>query len=131
MHSKKLKYTSMPGAASRFAAPVKTSLVPLDVFDMNNDSLLNDEFLPSANASALSNAFNQSNDEPFNLQVDSGSRVMKKRAMKERPNILDYYGGSSSSSSSTGQNKSQKTPQNERNIDETFDFLDEELNKYH
>lgn len=123
------KMISSNKGSSRFPAPVKTSLVHLDVFDANNDSLLPDEFMPNVNMSAMNSFLSHtSNDDSFsfnNVNVDSGNKVLKKRATKVRPNVLDYYGGSSSSRSA-----SQKTPQNERNIDETFDFLDEELNKY-
>lgn len=109
--------------SSRFQAPARTSHVNLDVFDVNNDSLLPEEFMPNVNTSA--SFMNTTHEDSFNFNVDSGNKVLKKRATKVRPNVLDYYGGSSNSRSA-----SQKTPQNERNIDETFDFLDEELDKY-
>lgn len=120
------KMISSNKGSSRFQAPVKTSLVNLDVFDVNNDSLLPDEFMPNVNTST--SFMNTSHEDSFNfgaVNVDSGNKVLKKRATRSRPNVLDYYGGPSKSRSA-----SQKTPQNERNIDETFDFLDEELNKY-
>lgn len=63
--------------------------------------------------------------------VMKGDRVMKIRSSgggggKNRPSLLDYYGESSSSSSTYSKNPKL----HEHDIDETFDFLDEELKKY-
>lgn len=52
--------------------------------------------------------------------VVKGDRVMRLRGNRNRPSLLEYYGEST--------NKSQK--RQEHDIDETFDFLDEELKKY-
>lgn len=116
--------------SNRLQAPVKTSAIQLDVFDVNNDSLLPDEFMPNVNMSALSNSLlHTSNDESFSYNtrskvknIDSGNKVLKTKRVKNRPNVLDYYGEPKINST--------KTPQNECDIDETFDFLDEELEKY-
>lgn len=66
--------------------------------------------------------------------VMKGDRVMKIRAgKKNRPSLLDYYGESISSSTNpttTTNIKNNPKLHNEHDIDETFDFLDEELKKY-
>lgn len=120
---------------SKGRAPIKPSDIAFDIFDSNNDSLLPDEFLPNVNMSALADNYSltSSTDEAFfstNVNnkvknIASGNKVFKSKNNKNRPSLLDYYGDSTSS-----QGPSQKRSQNENDIDETFDFLDEELNKY-
>lgn len=136
-HNKEYQVTKLISKkSSKDPAPVKTSNIQLEVFDMQNDSLLNDEFMPNVNMSALnSSLLHTSNDESFAYNtrsrpaknIDLGNKVLKNRRVKNRPNILDYY-GDSGAASATG--NTQRTPQNERDIDDTFDFLDEELDKY-
>ncbi len=115
---------------------VKTSNINFDFFDPNNDSLLPDEFLPNVNMSGLTNSFlNTTNEETsFDYSFSGGGggrgksgdnmKVIKGKRVRARPSLLDYYGGNNA-----GYEK-KTTPQNDRDIDETFDFLDEELQKY-
>lgn len=69
-----------------------------------------------------------SNDETYNknkmMNIDSGNKVLKNR-IRNRPSLLNYYG-----ESKLAETKNKKNSQNDQDIDETFDFLDEELNKY-
>lgn len=111
-------------------APVKTSDIHFDFFDPNNDSLLPDEFLPNVNMSALSNSLlNTTNEDSFSSNsrskqtknADLSNKVLKNRRVKARPSLLDYY---------ADPDQSNKISHNEGDIDETFDFLDEELDKY-
>ena len=102
------------------------------MFDLNNDSLLPDEFLPNTNMSALADNYSlsSSTDEAFfntnvNKTKNIGNKVVRNKSNKSRPSLLDYYGDIGSS-----QGASQKKSPKENDIDETFDFLDEELNKY-
>lgn len=120
--------------SNKSKAPIKPSEISLDIYDSNNDSLITDEFLPNINMSALADNYSltSSVDESFfntNFNkvknIDSGNKVFKNKNNKVRPSLLDYYGDSS-----TNQTAAQKKPQNENDIDETFDFLDDELNKY-
>ncbi len=114
---------------------VKTSNINFDFFDPNNDSLIPDEFLPNVNMSGLASSFLSTTNEDASFDYSfSGNdargknignmKVMKGKRIKARPSLLDYYEGSKSGS------EKRTTPQNERDIDETFDFLDEELDKY-
>lgn len=64
--------------------------------------------------------------------VGDGRGVMKMRSAKNRPSLLDYYGqealGSTKNKTATANNSNKKMQ--DPDIDETFDFLDEELKKY-
>lgn len=109
---------------------MKTSDIHFDFFDPNNDSLLPDEFLPNVNMSALSNSLlNTTNEDSFSSNsrskqtknADLSNKVLKNRRVKARPSLLDYY---------ADPDQSNKISHNEGDIDETFDFLDEELDKY-
>lgn len=102
---------------------VKTSGINFDFFDPNNDSLLPDEFMPNVNMSHLTNSFLNTTNEETTFDYTSKSGMVKNKRVKTRPSLLEYYGESAG-------NTSKKTPQNEQDIDETFDFLDEELDKY-
>jgi len=135
-NNNEIKFTKL--ISKKSSVPVKTSDIEFDVFDVHGDSVIGDEFMPNVNMSALSNSLLQtSNDESFYsdtrnnnnnnkiLNIDSGNKVLKKGRFKNRPSLLQYYGDSNAISNNT-----KKTPQNEHDIDETFDFLDEELDKY-
>jgi hypothetical protein len=72
---------------------------------------------------------NTTNSYLFN--IESGDKVIRQRKVKNRPSLLNYYGdvNASSISTTTNYSSSSKKSMNEQDIDETFDFLDEELNK--
>jgi len=95
--------------------------------DEVDESMLPTESLPSymdvsGNTSEHSFQFNYAGKDGG--QQIKGDRVLRMRATKNRPSLFDYYGGEAK----TTQQRSNKL--NEHDIDETFDFLDEELKKY-
>lgn len=122
--------------------------------DEEINSLLPDESLPHINFDSNDVSFK---NEVNHVNMPSVDRAIRRKATKSRPSILDYYGDSDNlKSSSDISNKatnrvvlqssvnrnvtneigssqqflSRKGQQNEQDIDETFDFLEEELNKY-
>lgn len=95
--------------------------------DEVDESMLPTESLPSymdvsGNTSEHSFQFNYAGKDGG--QQIKGDRVLRMRATKNRPSLFDYYGGEAKST----QQRTNKL--NEHDIDETFDFLDEELKKY-
>ena len=104
---------------STVTSPAKRSSFDIDDDEDDEDlnSMLPDESLPS---------FNEMSDSYLrdSSKVYGGERVMRRRP-KARPSIMDYYGERVRSDGN--ETRKQKTAQD---IDETFDFLDEELDKY-
>lgn len=121
----------------------KTSSKPyVDPYEDDDDDEIDESMLPNESMPGYMDV-TDANDSNFHFNygaavvtgvvadaVMKGNRVMKIRATsKNRPSLLDYYGESLASSSSSN-NKKNSQKLNEHDIDETFDFLDEELKKY-
>lgn len=84
------------------------------------ESLLPTENLPSIDSSQLDDS--DTDNFSFNERI-------KKRKPKNRPSLRDYYGEEIEISQSQGQartSRPKKSSQHDQDIDETFDFLDEE-----
>lgn len=87
-------------------------------------------FLPNESMPAFNDELeSSSNSYLFNASIDSGDKVVKQKKTKNRPSLLDYYGDNSAAAGTTSSIRP-RHQHNEQDIDETFDFLDEELNKY-
>jgi hypothetical protein len=116
-------------------APVKPSdvNVRVDNYDDDLDALLPDESMPSIN-DVTDSFMNSSNDEAFYSNYNTNNKVLKRR-VKNRPSLLDYYGDALKtqiSNNNIPDNSSKKSqPKDQHDIYEAFDFLDDELNKYH
>ncbi len=87
-------------------------------------------YLPNESLPNIDDVLDNTNNS-YLFNVESGDKVVRQRKVKNRPSLLNYYGdvNTSSTSTTTNTNSSSKKSMNEQDIDETFDFLDEELNK--
>lgn len=85
---------------------------------MDDDELISSLLPTDEMPSVLSD---DSHLQSFLPDIDSsnGNRAVRARRVKNRPSIFNYYAPEVS-----------KLDKNQQDIDETFDFLDEELNKY-
>ena len=74
-------------------------------------------YLPNESLPNIDDLLDNTNNS-YLFNIDSGDKVIRQRRVKNRPSLLNYYGDANI-----------KKSMNEQDIDETFDFLDEELNK--
>ena len=102
----------------RQSKPIKKSN-RTSMFSQMDDDDLSSSLLPSDEMPSVLN--DDSHLQPFLPDIDSsnGNRALRPRRVKNRPSIFNYYAPEMS-----------KLDKNQQDIDETFDFLDEELNKY-
>ncbi len=99
-----------------------------DDYDDELNSFLPNESLPNIEDVLENTTVN--NSFLFNQSIETGDRVFKQKRPKNRPSLMDYYGNISLDSSRSSQHRNGSHHQGDHDIDETFDFLDEELNKY-
>ena len=81
-------------------------------------------YLPNESLPNIDDLLDNTNNS-YLFNIDSGDKVIRQRRVKNRPSLLNYYGDANISNNIPSSKKSM----NEQDIDETFDFLDEELNK--
>ena len=139
----RFKRNSSSKQSHKYYAPAKPSQINVGVEDYEEED--DESFLPDESMPSLSNVtdMNSSNDEAFIsstsglFKANNNNNKVLKRRVKARPSLLDYYGDAIDSKLSenlkeTSQPKSgtKRYQQNDQDIDETFDFLDEELYKY-
>jgi hypothetical protein len=81
-------------------------------------------YLPNESLPNIDDILDNTNNS-YLFNIESGDKAIRQRKTKNRPSLLNYYGDMNTSSATSNSKRST----NEPDIDETFDFLDEELNK--
>ena len=124
--TQEIEYEYEPSKDSYTKNVKKSVTVTKNTFDLDLDkeeedelsSMLPDETLPS---------FSEINDSSYSRDINNyyGNERVMRRKPKNRPSIMEYYGERMQS-----EVKEARKAKVVEDIDETFDFLDEELNKY-